>query len=399
MNQELINKIFSLADEYSNLTAQNLSRLVRIKSLSGKEEELSKEIQEQFREAGIDEIKTDGLGNIIARMGSGNRVLAFDGHMDTVDAGQLKNWEFDPFAGQTDEGYVLGRGSVDQKGALASLVTTAKILNDVGLPDDITLLFTATVMEEDCDGLCWKYMIEEDNIKPDAVVITEPTNLSISRGQRGRMEILVEFTGISSHGSAPERGKNAIYMASDISLKIKELNHNLKEHNFLGKGSVAVTEIKSESPALCAVPDYCSIYLDRRLTGGETKEEALRQIKELLKGTNADISVPFYEGKAYTGKVYGMDKYYPTWIMPEDHQLIRKAKEVYKSLFKEEPTIGKWLFSTNAISIKGMYDIPVIGFGPGDEAMAHSPNEKISITDLVKASAFYALFGIDFVNH
>ena len=398
MDKNINAKILSLAEKFRDLTSKNLSRLVRIRSMSGQEEPLMKELRNQFEEAGIKDIYTDGLGNLIAKIGDGIKVLAFDGHMDTVDAGQIKNWDFDPFSGKTDNGYILGRGSVDQKGALSSLVTTAKILNEIGIPEDLTVLFTATVMEEDCDGLCWKYIIEEDHIKPDAVVITEPTNLTISRGQRGRMEILAEFTGISSHGSAPERGKNAIYMASDASLKIKELDQQLRGDDFLGKGSIAVTEIKSESPALCAVADYSSIYLDRRLTIGETKENAIHQLNELMKELKPEIRVPFYEGKAYTGTKYGMEKYYPTWVMPEEHEIIQRGINVFGSLFNFKPAVGRWLFSTNAISIKGIYDIPVIGFGPGDEALAHSPNEMVLIEDLVKASAFYAAYALNFTG-
>jgi len=396
MDKNINAKILSLAEKQRDLTANNLSRLVRIRSMSGQEELVMKELRNQFEEAGIKDINTDGLGNLIARIGDGKKVLAFDGHMDTVDAGQFKNWDFDPFSGEIDEGYLLGRGSVDQKGGVASLVTAAKILLEIGIPDDLSIYFIATVMEEDCDGLCWKYIIEEDQIKPDAVVITEPTNLTISRGQRGRMEIRIEFQGISSHGSAPERGKNAIYMASEATLKIRDLNPLLKQHEFLGKGSIAVTEVRSESPALCAVADYASVYIDRRLTMGESKESAIAELKELVNDPMSTISIPYYEGNSYTGIVYGMEKYYPTWIMPEDHAVIQTGVKVYTLLFNREPEVGKWLFSTNAVSIKGIHNIPVIGFGPGNESMAHAPNEKVAIDDLVKASAFYAAYALGF---
>lgn len=396
MNKEKINRINSLSRQYQDITVSNLSSLVRIRSMSGQEEPIVVELKRMMHEAGIEDIKTDGLGNLIGKIGNGRKKLAFDGHMDTVDSGHVKNWDFNPFSGEIDEGYLLGRGSVDQKGGIASLVTAAKILLEIGIPDDLSVYFIATVMEEDCDGLCWKYIIEEDQIKPDAVVITEPTNLTISRGQRGRMEIRIEFQGISSHGSAPERGKNAIYMASEATLKIRDLNPLLKQHEFLGKGSIAVTEVRSESPALCAVADYAAVYIDRRLTMGESKESAIAELKELVNDPMSTISIPYYEGNSYTGIAYGMEKYYPTWIMPEDHAVIQIGVKAYTTLFNRKPEVGKWLFSTNAISIKGIYDIPVIGFGPGNESMAHAPNEKVAIDDLVKASAFYAAYALSF---
>ncbi len=193
------------------------------------------------------------------------------------------NWSSDPFGGEIKDGYVHGRGSVDQKGGVASFITAGKILKKIGPPPDKTIYFTATVMEEDCDGLCWKYIIEEDKIKPDCVIVTEPTNLGIYRGQRGRMEIEVSFKGVSSHGSAPERGRNAIYEGAKTALSIEKLNDELISDPFLGKGTVTVTEIISSSPSLCAVADYCRIHLDRRLTWGENKKVALEQIKKITK--------------------------------------------------------------------------------------------------------------------
>jgi len=396
MGQRKIAKIQSLSEKYRDYTVSNLSRLVRIRSMSCQEEPVMVELKQMMQEAGIGDVKTDGLGNLIGKIGYGKKILAFDGHMDTVDTGQVSNWDFDPFSGKVENGYLLGRGSVDQKGGLASMVTAARILTEMGVPDNLTIYFTATVMEEDCDGLCWKYIIEEDRIKPDAVVITEPTNLTIARGQRGRMEILVEFSGISSHGSAPERGKNAIYMASEASLTIRDLNQRLPQHDFLGKGSIAVTEVKSDSPALCAIADYASLYIDRRLTVGETKESAVAGLQSAINDTDARITIPYYEGKAYTGNRYGMEKFYPTWIMPENHEVIQDGLAVFVALFNRKPAVGKWLFSTNGISIQGMYDIPVIGFGPGEEAMAHAPNEKVPVDHLVKASAFYAGYALGF---
>jgi putative selenium metabolism hydrolase len=250
-------------------------------------------------------------------------------------------------------------------------------------------------MEEDCDGLCWKYIIEEEGIKPDFVISTEPTNLNIYRGHRGRMEMHVSFYGVSSHGSAPERGQNAIYMASQAALEIEKLNERLPSDEFLGKGSVTISEIISGSPSSCAVADYARIHLDRRLTWGETKESALKEIRELVKNMNAKVEVLDYFEKAYTGLKYGMEKYYPTWKIPEGHDVVQTGVRAFHHLFGENPRIDKWTFSTNGVTINGIYDIPMIGFGPGNEILAHAPNEKVAVNDLVVASAFYAGFAYE----
>jgi putative selenium metabolism hydrolase len=395
---DIILKIRELSEKYSNYTAENLSKLVKIKSLSTQEKDVQLELKRQMEEAGFDEVKIDGLGNVIGRIGNGKKVLAFDGHMDTVDLGQMENWDFDPLGGEIKDGFVHGRGTVDQEGGPASFVTAGRILKELGFDKDMTIYFIGSVMEEDCDGLCWKYIVEEDKIKPDFVVSTEPTNINIYRGHRGRMEMHVHFYGVSSHGSAPERGKNAIYMASRAALEIEKLNENLTYDEFLGRGSVTISEIISGSPSLCAVADYARVHLDRRLTWGETKESAVAEIEEVVKGMNAKVEVLNYSEIAYTGLEYGMEKYYPTWKMPEDHEIVQAGVNSYKKVFDKEPLVDKWTFSTNGIMTNGVYGIPTIGFGPGNEVLAHAPNEKVPISDLVVATAFYAALAYELAD-
>jgi len=389
-------EILKKSEEYKAHTAKNLSEMIKIKSLSLKEKEVCEKIKMMMEEAEFDEVKIDGLGNVIGRIGNGPRIIAFDGHIDTVDLGNLENWDFDPLGGEIKEGFVHGRGSVDQEGGPAAFITAGKIIKELGMEKDLTIYFTATVIEEDCDGLCWKYLVEEEKIRPECVVITEPTNLNIYRGHRGRMEIAVSFYGVSSHGSAPERGKNAIYMASRAALEIEKLNDRLTRDDFLGKGTITISEFKSKSPSLCAVSDFARIHLDRRLTWGEDKELALSQVKEIVKDMNAKVELLDYEETAYTGLKYGMQKYYPTWKLVEDHPLVQKGIEAFKDLFKTDPKVDKWTFSTNGVTIRGYFDIPVIGFGPGNEVLAHAPNEKVPIEHLVKATAFYVNFAANY---
>ena len=386
------NLILRLAEKYSDYTAENLSKIIKIKSLSKKEKNAACELKRQMEEAGFDNVKIDGLGNVIGKIGNGKKILAIDAHIDTVDAGIISNWNLDPFSGIIKDGFVHGRGTVDQKGGAACMVTAGRIIKELGLDRDITVYFTGTVMEEDCDGLCWKYIVEEDNIKPDFVIITEPTNTNIYRGHRGRMEISSEFKGVSSHGSAPERGKNAIYMASRACLEAEKLNDRLAFDEFLGKGTITATEFVSDSPSLCAVSDFAKVHFDRRLTWGETKASALKEIEEISKKDNGKVSLLQYLEKAYTGIEYGMEKYYPTWKIPEHHIAVQTGVEAYTNLFGTKPVIDKWTFSTNGVVINGVYGIPAIGFGPGNEVLAHAPNEKVPVSDLIRASAFYTMY-------
>jgi putative selenium metabolism hydrolase len=389
-------QIKALAAKYRNYTAKNLSELVKIKSLSCREEEVQQKVTELMLQAGFDEVRTDGLGNVIGRIGQGDRILAFDGHVDTVDIGNPENWDFDSLGGEISGGYVHGRGAVDQKGGIASFITAGRILKELRFDKDMTLYFVSSVMEEDCDGLCWKYLIEEEGIRPELVVSTEPTNLGLYIGHRGRMEMEVSFYGVSSHGSAPERGMNAIYMASRTVLEIEQLNKKLAVDGFLGQGSIAVTRMITDSPSLCAVADFARIHLDRRLTWGETKESAIKEIEELVEGMDAKVEVPHFLEQDFTGKEYGMEQYFPTWKLSENNPYVQKGIEAYNALYGNTLQVGKWSFSTNCVTINGVYGIPTIGFGPGNEILAHAPNEKVPVTDLQMASAFYAALASNF---
>jgi putative selenium metabolism hydrolase len=340
------------------------------------------------------------MGNIIGRMGNGSHIIAMDAHIDTVGVGNKSNWTCDPYEGFEDDEIIMGRGGSDQEGGMASMVYGAKIMKELNILNDVTLYITGTVMEEDCDGLCWQYIINELNIRPEFVVLTEPTSLRIYRGHRGRMEIKVETSGRSCHGSAPERGENAIYKMAPILMELQELHERLHTDPFLGKGSLAVSEIFYTSPSRCAVADGCAISIDRRLTDGETWQGAISQIESLqsVKMANAKVSLYDYKRKSYTGLVYPTECYFPTWVIPEDHVATKTLQAGFRQLFGQEPVTDKWTFSTNGVSIMGRYQIPCIGFGPGHEEEAHAPNERTWKDELVAAAALYAVIPHNYIQ-
>ena len=372
-----------------------MSDLIRTPSFSSKEKDVIEVIRREMDAADFDDIHVDGLGSIIGRIGSGPRVIAFDAHIDTVYEGDRSQWSFDPFSPKIEDGKIWGRGTVDQKGGMASMIGAARIIKQLNLQGESTILFVGSVMEEDCDGLCWQYILNEETIRPELVVITEPTDMKLHRGHRGRMEMLVKIGGLSCHGSAPERGDNAIYKISRIALEIEKLNERLADDEFLGKGTIAVTQVFSSSPSQCAVPDEASIWLDRRLTAGETKGSAVAEVKAAAKAAgylDAVVEIPMYNRAGYTGLRYPVEKYFPTWTTPEDAPSLLAAKRAYQRVLDREPIIDKWTFSTNAVAISGMHGIPCIGLGPGNEIYAHAPDEACPVEHLRDAAAFYAAF-------
>ncbi len=387
------------ASEYRDYTAINLSKMVQVKSYSSKEEDVCRLIVTLCEEAGFDEVRIDGLGSVIGRVGSGPKLLAFDAHIDTVEVGNLNNWEFDPFSGEIKDGKVFGRGASDQKGGAASMITAGRILKELGYGGQYTVYFTFTVMEEDCDGMCWKYLIEEEGFKPDLVVSTEPTSCRLYRGHRGRMEIRTTLKGISCHGSAPERGVSAAYKAAKAALAIEQLNTQLQpdEENFLGKGTITVSQMDVRGPSQCAVADYAMLYCDRRLTWGEDAELAIGQVRDAICKATGDspeavvVEMPMYEKVGWTNKDYHQELYFPTWKIDADHYLVQAGVDAHIHLFDKPPVVDKWTFSTNLVATTGRHKIPAIGFGPGDESQAHAPNEINRIDDLEICAAFYAM--------
>ncbi|MBI4811037.1 MAG: YgeY family selenium metabolism-linked hydrolase [Ignavibacteriales bacterium] len=398
--KSLFEQILKTAKQNESQVSQFLRDIIAIKSTSSQEEKVVYRIKEEMEKCNYDEVIIDPMGNILGRIGKGKRVIAMDAHIDTVDVGNPENWTIDPFKGVMRDRIIYGRGACDMKGAMASLVYGGKIIKELGLEDDYTLYIVGSVQEEDCDGLCWQYIINEDKIRPEVVVIAEPTNLGVYRGHRGRMEIEVRTKGISCHGSAPERGDNAVYKMAPIIKDIEKLNGRLTGEPFLGKGTVTISEIRSTSPSLCAVADSSTIHLDRRLAATDTMESAIKEIQDLpsVQKANAEVVVLDYAVPSWRGLTYLMKKYYPTWLLPENHPTLIAGINTYEQLFNNKPTVGRSSFSTNGVAVMGMHNIPCVGFGPGNEIYAHMTTEQIPVEHLVKAMAWYAAFPLTYAD-
>lgn len=390
-----LTRVREFARRLQDDTVADLSRLVAIPSPSGREEQVVRWVERRLREIGCDEVRVDPFGNVLGRIGDGPRVIAFDAHLDTVEVTDAEHWQRDPFGGQVADGHVHGRGAVDQKAGMAAMLAAGRIIRELDLARGCQVWLVGSVLEEDCDGLCWHYILSEGVLQPEVVVSTEPTGLTVHRGQRGRMEIRVAVQGRSAHGSMPERGENAIYKLAPAIGAIADLHGRLPEDEFLGRGSCTVTWIGSRGPSLCAVPDGAELHVDRRLTAGESKQSALTGILGALIEAKVDgkVAVPVFGRPSWTGLVYPMESYFPTWTVPEESAPVQAALRAAEVALERTPPVGRWNFSTNGVAIRGLHGVPCIGFGPGQEALAHSRDEKVPVADVVAASAFYAAFG------
>lgn len=355
-------------------------------------------IQAEMRKLGYDEVRFDKMGNTIGRIGSGRKVLVYDSHIDTVGVGDKDDWEWDPFTGKVEDGVFYARGACDEKGSTPGMVYGLAIARDLGLLDDYTVYYFGN-MEEWCDGIAPNSFVDADpKVKPDFVVIGEPTKMNVYRGHKGRIELKITATGRSAHAAVHYLGDNAVYKMISIINLIRELDRRMRfgmgAHPVQGHPSIAVTDVSARTNSLNAVPNQFSIFIDRRMTIAETHDEVINTIKGLIPDyLQNEISVEelFYDEPSYTGFRFPLAKYFPPWLLEDTHPLTLAGQQTIRDLWGEDRSLGTWDFSTNGTYWAGKAGIPSIGFGPGDEITAHTMIENVPLDDMVAATEFYAL--------
>jgi putative selenium metabolism hydrolase len=379
------------ARQYEDRIVTFLREMIAIPAESGREEARCRRVLAEYQALGFDEAFIDGLGTVVGRIGSGPVKILMDGHIDCVGVGDHSAWDFDPFLGKIEDWAVWGRGAVDELPAIAAMAYGARILADRSWPEAVTLYLSASVMEEDCDGACMIHLIEQEKIRPDFVVLGEPTDLGVYRGQRGRLEAKITTKGKSAHGAHAHHGVNALYKMAPVISDVEQLNGRLAHDEFLGSGSVIVSHISCTTPSLNAVPDSATITIDRRLTVGETQASALSELQTLPHLGDAEVTLLDYDAESWTGLRVQQPKYYPTWVLEEGHPLVRGVAAAAAEVLQEPPRISRWHFSTNGVATMGVLGIPTVGFAPGLEELAHTTREHVGIDDLVTSAAVYSL--------
>jgi len=403
MDKSLVKKAAAELEEQREELVHLLQRLIRIRSYSGEEQELVEFILDTMQYYGFHEQHSDGLGNAVGQIGDGPVKILYDAHIDTVQVTDEEGWPYPPFEGRIAGGSIYGRGAVDEKAAMAGFLLAGKWLAanppEGGFP--FTLLVVGSVMEEDCDGYPLRHLIEVESVRPDYVLLGEPTDMKVYRGQRGRMELEILTTGRSAHGAHNRQGVNAVYKMNPIVKAIEKLDRSLPTVAPLGRGSITVSDIRSRGPSLCSVPDQCRIHLDRRLTVGETRESVLAELEELVQKARSEalVSIPEYAGHSWKGTDFRQEAYFPTWIVEQEHPLVQAGLETARAVTGRAVKSGFWSFSTNGVATAGRHDIPTIGFAPGLEELAHSSREEIDLEDLARAACFYALFPFVLMEH
>lgn len=381
--------------EQSETIVRFLRELCAIPSMDSKIGPVGERAQEEMRKLGFDEVWFDSMGNTVGRIGNGPRILLYDSHIDTVGIGNPEEWDWDPFIGKVEKGRFYARGACDEKGSTPPMIYGLAIAKQLGLLDGWTAYYFGN-MEEWCDGIAPHALVEHEGIRPDFVVIGEPTKMQVYRGHKGRVEIEVISRGRSAHAASNHLGDNAIYKVLPLIEGVSKLEPELGDDPFLGHGKITVSDMSISTPSINAVPDLAKVYIDRRVTFGETAEGAIAQVRalasqELLDKGDITVEMMKYADPSYTGFVFPVDKYFPAWALDESHPLVQAGLEATQIIGLPQHPAGKWNFSTNGIYWMGKAGIPSIGFGPGEEETAHTTQDSVLLADVIKATEFYAI--------
>ncbi|NUM47461.1 MAG: YgeY family selenium metabolism-linked hydrolase [Anaerolineales bacterium] len=393
-NEQTIKEIQARVEENRETLIQFLREICAIPSMDSKIGPVGERIQQEMIALGFDEVRFDKMGNTVGRIGNGPKVLMYDSHIDTVGIGDPAEWQWDPFKGKIENGRFYARGACDEKGSTPGMIYGLAIARDLGLLDGYTAYYFGN-MEEWCDGIAPNTFVEVDpGVRPDYVVIGEPTKMLVYRGHKGRVEMKVVAKGRSAHAASNHLGDNAIYKLLPVIAGIRDLEPQLGDHEFLGHGKITVSDMHVNTPSINAVPNEAFIYVDRRVTFGETVDAVIEQVRALIPPEHKDsisVEMLYYDDPSYTGFVYEVDKYFPAWAYEDSHPFVKAATETRNLIGYPEAPTSKWNFSTNGIYWAGKAGIPSIGFGPGEEETAHTVNDSVILDDVVKATEFYAL--------
>jgi len=374
-------------------TIRLLQEFIRIPSISGSEGNFAGFLKEILQESGVDRAWIDTVGNVVAVIrGGGLGKVILEGHMDTVDIGDIKQWKVGPFSGKIIDNRLYGRGASDMKGGIASQIGLIERLKEL----DIDIYAIYTVSEEIAEGIAFREAIKglmKENL-PDIAVTGEATGLDIALGQRGRSVICIDIGGISSHAALPNEGVNALEASSRVISMIKEWGRKFPKHRLLGKETSTPTGISCKPEGLPQLPDRCILTYDHRFLPGKKQEDILAIYKSLCEkavkdGTckSCNASVSRITLTTWRGFRVNTEQFFQGWIN-NDQRLIKNVLRDVRKVYSYASRYY-WRFSTDLVYTSGEKGILGMGLGPGRESDAHKPNESVDINEVSKAVSEY----------
>jgi len=348
---DLVQEIKTKVEENKSDIIQFLRDICSIPSTDSLIGPVGERIQAEMNKLGYEEVRFDKMGNTFGRIGNGPRVLLYDSHIDTVGIGDISDWDWDPFVGKVENGNFYARGACDEKGSTPGMIYGLAIARDLGLLDGYTVFYFGN-MEEWCDGIAPNAFVEVDpGIRPDFVVIGEPTKMNVYRGHKGRIELKIVATGRSAHAATHYLGDNAVYKMHALISEIQELDRRMRfgmfSHPVLGHASITVTDAFARTNSINAVPNLFTIFIDHRITLSESREQALNIVRGLIADyMREEITVEelYYDTPSYTGFTFPLDKFFPAWFVEESHPFVQAGQRTIKDIWGVNRPTGTWDF-------------------------------------------------------
>jgi putative selenium metabolism hydrolase len=374
-----------------------LLRLIATPSLSTQEGDCAALVSDELRQLGM-AVDVDAMGNVVGRLelGPGPTVM-IDCHLDTVPVVDATEWTKAPY-GEIVDGRVYGRGAVDMKGPMAAVIHAVRAIRAT---DQGTVVFAGTVAEELVEGPAAIEVARA--VSPDFVIICEPSQRRVARGQRGRAEIVIDVRGLSSHSAYPREGINAVEVMADVITELRRLTP--PEDATLGAGILVLIDVKSEPyPSLSTVPERCRATFDRRTLVGESEAEVLGPIREVVTkvtaawGATGTVEVATHQHTTYSGQDVATTKFAPAWLFEHDDTVVSRAVEGLTSAGLDA-VVTHYKFCTNGSGTAGRLGIATIGYGPGHEDQAHKVDEHIDLSDVHLGARGYAAILTALLRH
>jgi putative selenium metabolism hydrolase len=365
-----------------------LQRLIQTQSLPGEEGEIAKLMRDEMERLGFADVRLDEAGNAIGRVpGRGEaEPMMFNTHLDHVDVGEHEAWPYPPFGGEVHDGKVWGRGAVDIKGPMAAQVYgVARLIREGFQPaGDV---YVTGVVQEETGGLGAQHLLT--HLRPPLVIVGEPSRNEIRRGHRGRTELLLHAFGKSVHASVPHEGVNPLQVVGSFVRAIDGLD--MRRDPDLGASTVAPTLIRTDQISPNVVPGEVWLTCDWRSVPGESGEDARRMLQELaeaslIDGARAEVTIPYYEMTAYTGLQMDVPCVHPGYILAADHPAVTATKKALDSALGRDVPVSVWQFATDGGHFAEAGQV-CVGFGPGDDLLAHTIDEHVDIAALEEALA------------
>lgn len=383
-----VEQIRTLAQERHAATVAFAQHLVQVPSLSGQEHDVATVVSREMQNLAFDEVWTDGAGNVIGKINGGDGpTVLLNGHMDHVDPGPVEGWPYSPFSGQIVNGHMWGRGAVDMKGPVACMIYAASLFKSLGVTPPGDILMTVPVMEE-VGGLGTQYLATQ--LQADVAICGEPSHNTLRRGHRGRVELEVTFKGRSAHASAPQLGENPHYLAAAFLGQLPGLM--MEEQDEVGWSTVTPTLYTTDQTSPNVIPGQVKLILDWRNVPAESPEAIVQKVQSLLDnlpaGHQAGVAVVTTRLTTYTGLAQDFPAVFPPFLLAVDTPVVQTAYAALVDVLGRDDGVDIWRFATDGGHLMAA-GIPTVGFGPGDENLAHTNQECISLAQMEEAVAGY----------